>query len=701
VIRAAQSVFLAGFAASAVGADIFVSSASDIAGALGSLQPGDTLIMTDGVWTDQNIEFEANGTAAQPITLRAQTPGGVILNGDSTLEFGGQHLIVDGLRFEGGALTGGHVIQFREGSNECTDCVLRNTAIIDYNPPSISTRYFWVSMYGTDNVVENCRFENHNHSGVTIVVWGDWPNRHVIRNNYFVDRPQGPENGWETIRLGTSGVTDLSSQTLIESNLFERTNGEIEVISDKTEDNIHRRNTFREMSATLTLRHATDAIVEGNFFLGEGASGAGGVRVIGPGHRIYNNYFEGLSGRTQGIIALEAGEPNAANSGYEPVSDCIIAHNTFVDCNDPAIILDRSFGNAGRTVLPVGVTIAGNLMSLPGESAVIGVDNGFTWADNLAFTNGLGTASGTTLLGTDPLSTSADGLQRPDAGGVADDATSSSFAFLTDDLDGQARDSSPDTGADEISADSILYVPLNPDDVGPAWWADDIDPPVGVNPALGAAIEAEDADAILDPDNDGSVFTIVADAAASNASAIESPSGARTDIPGDTQETVATYTIAFPTSGNYTAYYRAVGFSGSSDSFYTPSGFSADPGVNESTSNNGAYRWEEGDTFAVAAGNLQQEFRISRREASTRIDVIVFYPEEGLADSELDFLAANADAVPCAADLDKDGEVTFFDTLEFLRLFDAEDPAADLSPGGGFNAFDLTLHLLAAQAGCP
>ncbi|MBZ0173530.1 MAG: polysaccharide lyase 6 family protein, partial [Phycisphaerales bacterium] len=321
---------------SARAADFPVSSASDIDNALNSAGPGDTLTMTNGIWTDQVIRFTGDGNPGQPITLRAQTPGGVTLNGISRIEIGGTYLEVEGLRFEGGALgESSHIVRFHSGSTDAEHCVLRDTAIIDYNPLDRNTRYFWVSLYGTHNTVENCRFENQDHSGVTVVVWGDWPNNHVIRNNHFVDRPVGPDNGWETIRVGTSDYVNESSQTVVESNLFQRADGEIEAISNKTGDNIYRYNTFRECSATLTLRHGFSALVHGNFFIGEGASGSGGIRVIGPGHRIWNNYFEGLLGRTQGIIALEAGQVNGPNSGYEPVIDVIVAHNTIVDCNDP------------------------------------------------------------------------------------------------------------------------------------------------------------------------------------------------------------------------------------------------------------------------------------------------------------------------------------------------------------------------------
>ncbi len=61
-------------------------------------------------------------------------------------------------------------------------------------------------------------------------------------------------------------------------------------------------------------------------------------------------------------------------------------------------------------------------------------------------------------------------------------------------------------------------------------------------------------------------------------------------------------------------------------------------------------------------------------------------------------------AVPqgCAADLDDNGLLNFFDLSAYLDLFNTQDPAADLaSPFGVFNFFDLSAYLDLYNAGCP
>ncbi|RMH12729.1 MAG: hypothetical protein D6695_05835, partial [Planctomycetota bacterium] len=55
----------------------------------------------------------------------------------------------------------------------------------------------------------------------------------------------------------------------------------------------------------------------------------------------------------------------------------------------------------------------------------------------------------------------------------------------------------------------------------------------------------------------------------------------------------------------------------------------------------------------------------------------------------------------CPADMNFDGQLDFFDVLEFLTLFDAFDPAADLTGDGIHDFFDVLLFLALFSAGCP
>ena len=76
----------------------------------------------------------------------------------------------------------------------------------------------------------------------------DRNNNHRIDHNYFGERPILGSNGGETIRVGTSHHAFFSSNTVIEDNMFHHCNGEVEVVSIKSSDNIIRNNVFFRMS---------------------------------------------------------------------------------------------------------------------------------------------------------------------------------------------------------------------------------------------------------------------------------------------------------------------------------------------------------------------------------------------------------------------------------------------------------------------
>lgn len=61
---------------------------------------------------------------------------------------------------------------------------------------------------------------------------------------------------------------------------------------------------------------------------------------------------------------------------------------------------------------------------------------------------------------------------------------------------------------------------------------------------------------------------------------------------------------------------------------------------------------------------------------------------------------ASAGAPPCAADINGDGVLNFFDVAEFMALFLEQHPAADFNGDGAFDFFDIALFLGAFQAGC-
>lgn len=315
--------------------EVLLRPGQDVEDFAKQISAGDVIVLKDGVWKDADLKFERlPGTAENPIVIRAETPGKVVLTGATEFRLSGQHVTVSGLVFRN--TTGvSDVVQLRTHSerhaHHCrmTDCVFEETADFE---AKIESR--WLSVYGTHNRIDHCYFAGKKNRGPTFVVWvGEEPQHHHIDHNHFGPRPELGRNGGETIRIGTSEVSEQDSLTTVEHNYFHACDGEAEAISNKSCGNVYRYNVFDECSGTLTLRHGHRCLVEGNVFLGKKKSGTGGVRIIGQSHTVINNYFEGLRGDAErAAVCFMNGVPNSSLNGYAPVRDATVAHNTFVDC---------------------------------------------------------------------------------------------------------------------------------------------------------------------------------------------------------------------------------------------------------------------------------------------------------------------------------------------------------------------------------
>lgn len=314
------------------------------------LQPGDTLVLADGEWNDAVVAIHAEGTETQPILVSAQTPGNVIFTGSSTFSISGSWITVRGMQFTGGAIKEGSVVAFRTSSSRfASHCRLTECSIIDYNPADKYLDYKWVCLYGRNNRVDHCTFIGKRHQGTLLVIWPDGePNYHRIDHNYFGPRPEHGRNGAEIIRVGTSDVSMSTSRSLVEYNVFEKCNEEMEIISNKSCENVYRYNTFLASAGTLTLRHGNRCDVYGNWFFGNRAKNTGGVRIIGEDHKVYDNWFQDLNGgdRFAPLVVMDGVKDTPLN-GYYQVKNALVRCNIFVDCSWGIIIGARNTDYSG------------------------------------------------------------------------------------------------------------------------------------------------------------------------------------------------------------------------------------------------------------------------------------------------------------------------------------------------------------------
>lgn len=348
---------------------------------------GDIIILKNGIWKDVKLNAYGNGTEDAPIIVKAETPGEVHVTGNSTLNIYGEHIIVSGLWFKDGATTYKSVVQFRKDSKTfANNCRFTNNTISYFDNIS-DQKDHWVDIWGKNNRVDHNNFTGKRSEGTTLVVWlkGDKhiENNHIIEYNLFGERPDLGKNGGETIRIGTSTNSMESSKTIVQKNVFLNCDGEIEIISNKSCDNIFRDNLFLESKGTLTLRHGNNALVEHNVFLGNNISNTGGIRVINKGHIIRNNYLIGLAGDGfRGPITVMNGVPNSPLNRYQQVENVSIVNNTIINSGPVAFGVGK---DSERSLAPKNVTFANNLLyNSKNINNVVAEDNtsGFTFKSN-------------------------------------------------------------------------------------------------------------------------------------------------------------------------------------------------------------------------------------------------------------------------------------------------------------------------------
>ena len=347
----------------------------------------------------------------------------------------------------------------------------------------------WIIVYGQFNEISYSSFvgkhgigsiinDNRNSTSANFAE----PDFTKIHHNYFADRtPVGVVdalNDQDAIRIGNSSTSLHPSNTEVYDNFFNNWSGEVEIISNKSGENKYYNNTFRNYQGTLTLRHGDNCDAYNNFFFAENNIFSGGIRVIGEGHRVYNNYIEGVNSekpdggdtKTAGAINVSNGQVNSPLNRYFQVKDAIIVNNTFVNCDYGFRIGTSVSNNPPLTLAPQNLVIANNIMINTEENAVdeqttpIGnsiYQGNITQNGSWDLTNGV---DNNQTVSSDLLISGTD-FYRLTSGSAAIDAAVGSYSFLSNDIIDGDRSSNHDAGAEEFGSNGSRF-PYTMDDVG-------------------------------------------------------------------------------------------------------------------------------------------------------------------------------------------------------------------------------------------
>lgn len=434
-------------------ATINVSSLSALQTAINNANPGDVIILANGVYTTTaDITITKQGTASQLITIQAQSILGAEIKGayGFAVNSPAKYIVIKGFKFTNASSQ--NAIASGTSFIRWTQNLFQNTGDGDY-----------FSINGNDQQVDYNTFQHKNSLGKFIIVRGTGSQiaqRLWIHHNYFLNQDPQTGNGNETIQYGLSGYSLSNTNSIFEHNLFEECAGENELLSIKASQLTVRYNTIRNCPAQLTLRHGNRCEVYGNYFIN-----TPGLRIFGDDHKIYSNHFESCNP----AINLGNGDGEVADGDALTVHDrpdrTLIVYNTLVNNTTNYVHSGRTNG-LGATV----TTFANNIIQGGGAAASIaGPYTSPTWSNNIIYqTSSVGAMPSGSYTNTNPLlARDATGTFHLQSGSPAINAGTGSYSWANVDMDAQARSGSFDIGADEVSTAAVNARILTPTLVGP------------------------------------------------------------------------------------------------------------------------------------------------------------------------------------------------------------------------------------------
>jgi poly(beta-D-mannuronate) lyase len=438
-------------------AEIHVDSLPALEEAIVNAVPGDHIVLAGGAYDSNSpITINAAGTKERPIVITAETVGGVEINGEAGFRLASPaaYVLIRGFVFKHQA----GEMNLPAGVHHCR--ITRNVFEM-----AVTGRARYLNVAGDDNEIDHNTFRHKNTEGQMLQVQGPRENemaqRTWIHHNYFHDFASSRRNNSSALHIGHSARSMTSAYSVVEHNLFVRTQGENEgAICNKASDNVYRFNTFGQASTELSLRHGKRCLVYGNYFLG-----GNGLRFFSHDHRIYSNYFENC----RPAIAIGNGGatiPPGPLTSHERPERVHVVYNTLVN-NRQNVRMSARRNGLGATDL----IFANNI--IVGGNEAVSVDGPLTnptWQGNILWANEGGPgdipASGFTSVAP-KLAKDANGRHRLEPSSPAIEKGAGSYSYVTMDIDGQPRGESKDVGADEQSKQSAINRVLTPADVGP------------------------------------------------------------------------------------------------------------------------------------------------------------------------------------------------------------------------------------------
>lgn len=380
---------------------VTVYNAEELVDAIG--KKADTIIVKNGTYNDFNINIKRGIKNVKPLVIIAENPGKVIITGKSTITISTDQVELNGFYFQSSfpktknIEKNDPVINIKGSHNRITQCAFYYCN----NRASIASLY----QEKTDkmpqyNRIDHCYFGENLGWRLYLDLGQRVPSDdlkyamyHRIDHCYFSTPFKLTANTGSAMRIGLGQLG--YGRCLIDNNLFERQDGEVELIENKSHENVYIHNTFRNCQAQMSFRQGHSTIFLHNIMEATDAKHFyGGLGMWMDEHIVAGNYFSFPNGSyvpldkkmrqrpdrlPASVVRFTCGykdfiQKDKSYATHLAAQNSIFANNTFFDCKDEPFDLSYEESklpqmNGYPASRPYGNTIKNNTFAYTGEKA--------------------------------------------------------------------------------------------------------------------------------------------------------------------------------------------------------------------------------------------------------------------------------------------------------------------------------------------
>ncbi len=335
---------------------------------------GDIIVLADGTYK-KGFTLKAKGTASKPIVVRAQNFGKVQFL-DTLISLEGHYAVLACMKLHDTKVNIG--IYKSSNSDPGTGSrVTRNWLTSDRdidNGVMIQVHYSNLARIDHNDIGD----EKNNFRRTGVMILNQPGGKSRVDHNYFHGSPSGGKE-YEAIWLAGSSYSGNFDKTgmLVDHNLFEKWNGDNEVLAVKTSGVTITNNTFKG-GKDLNLRFCEGNLIQNNVIEGRG------INSYGANHRIIGNKLSSSAYIKVASGSLTRKEVDAGNhTGYMQSVDVIVYGNQ----GGTIYVGDDDSLAAKLPLAPIGTKLGAN-------TSTIKLNKNQNTQDNFKYSGVVGTPKG-------------------------------------------------------------------------------------------------------------------------------------------------------------------------------------------------------------------------------------------------------------------------------------------------------------------